>query len=63
MPELEREVLRLKFEDGLSYKEMSAVTGKSVSHVGVLLHTALKRIRDALQKSGEPDLQAAGSSK
>src|SRR5205807_7154381 len=39
-----RELIRLKFDDELSYKEISARTGLTVGHVGYLLHHALKAI-------------------
>jgi RNA polymerase sigma-70 factor (ECF subfamily) len=45
LPPNQREVVHLKFEGGLSYKEISAVTGLSVSNVGFLLHTAIRAIR------------------
>jgi RNA polymerase sigma factor (sigma-70 family) len=45
LPPNQREVVHLKFESGLSYKEISAVTGLSVSNVGFLLHTAVRAIR------------------
>src|SRR5215467_6239711 len=45
LPPNQREVVHLKFESGLSYKEISAVTGLSVSNVGFLLHTAVRVIR------------------
>jgi len=41
----QREVVRLKFQGGLSYKEISQVTGLSVSNVGFLLHQAIRVIR------------------
>ncbi len=47
-----RELVRLKFNDGLSYKEMSLRTGLSVGHVGYLLHHALKAIASELAKNG-----------
>lgn len=43
-----QEVLRLKFEEELSYKEISAITGHSSSYVGVLLHEAIVKLRDRL---------------
>jgi RNA polymerase sigma-70 factor (ECF subfamily) len=45
LPRSQQEVLRLKFQDGLSYLEISEATGHSVSHVGVLVHNGLKAIR------------------
>lgn len=48
LPLNQQEVIRLKFQGGLSYREISRVTGLTVSHVGVLLHTGLKTIRTKL---------------
>ena len=45
LPANQQEVIRLKFQGGLSYREISRVTGLTVSHVGVLIHTGLKSIR------------------
>jgi RNA polymerase sigma factor (sigma-70 family) len=47
-----RELIRLKFNDGLSYKEISTRTGLKVGYVGYLLHHALKAIADELSKNG-----------
>jgi RNA polymerase sigma-70 factor (ECF subfamily) len=47
-----RELVKLKFNENLSYKEMSARTGLTVSHVGYLLHHALKTMADELAKNG-----------
>lgn len=44
----QREVILLKFEQGLSYEEISGVTGLSSGNVGFLLHTGLKRLRTLL---------------
>jgi RNA polymerase sigma factor (sigma-70 family) len=48
----DRELIRLKFNEGLSYKEISAHTGLTVGHVGYLLHHALKAVGDELAKNG-----------
>lgn len=48
LPEKYQEVLRLKFQEELSYQEISEITGHSVSHVGVLLHTAIMNLRGRL---------------
>jgi RNA polymerase sigma-70 factor (ECF subfamily) len=42
----QREVVVLKFQQGLSYEEISRVTGLSNGNVGFLLHNALKRLRE-----------------
>lgn len=52
LPVNQREVIRLKVQDGLSYREISEVTGLSVSNVGFLLHKGLKAIRDGLMLGG-----------
>ena len=48
LPDNQREVIRLKFEQDLSYKEISKATGLAVGNVGFLLHTGLKRLRSLL---------------
>ena len=48
LPLNQREVLRLKFQCDLSYKEISEVTKLSVTNVGFLMHTALKNLRKEL---------------
>lgn len=45
LPVRQQEVLRLRFQDALSYREIATVTGASVSHVGVLLHGAMQTLR------------------
>lgn len=48
LPERQREVIRLKIQGGLSYKEISDLTGLSVGNVGYLLSTGLKLVRNRL---------------
>jgi len=45
LPENQQEVIRLKFQHGLSYKEISSITRLSVSNVGFLIHTGMKALR------------------
>lgn len=45
LPPNQQEVVRLKFQNGFSYKQISRITSLSVSNVGFLLHTAIKRLR------------------
>jgi RNA polymerase sigma factor (sigma-70 family) len=52
LDERSRELVRLKFNEGLSYKEIGARTGLTTSNVGYLLHHALKAIEAELTKSG-----------
>ncbi|MBI2435591.1 MAG: sigma-70 family RNA polymerase sigma factor [Candidatus Hydrogenedentes bacterium] len=54
----QQEVFRLKFQDQLSYKEISEVTGVSVNHVRYLIHTSLKHMRQALEGSLDLPAQA-----
>lgn len=48
LPPHQQEVVQLRFQGGLSYREISEVTGLSVSNVGFLLHMAIKRVRELL---------------
>ncbi len=49
LPKNQQEVVRLKFQNGLSYQEISKVTKLTVSNVGFLIHTSIKRIRQQLK--------------
>ena len=48
LPPRQREVVRLKFQEGLSYAEIANVTHQTRATVGWLLHEAMKRLRDAM---------------
>lgn len=50
LPPNQKEVIRLKFQGDMSYKEISEVTSLSVSNVGFLMHTGLKRMRHMLSQ-------------
>lgn len=52
LPERQQEVIRLKFQGGLSYKEIANVMNLTVNHVGVLIHTGLKALREQLAAAG-----------
>ena len=45
LPKNQREVIYLKFQSDLSYKEISDITKLSVSNVGFLIHTAVRAVR------------------
>ena len=45
LPVKQQEVIRLKFQNGFSYKEISRITEHSVTNVGFLIHTAVQRLR------------------
>jgi len=49
LPDNQQEVIRLKFQNELSYREISEVTGLSVSNVGFLLHVGIKRLRELMK--------------
>ena len=51
LPANQQEVVRLKFQDGLSYRDIAEITGLTSSNVGYLLHVALKRLREQLAVS------------
>src|SRR3954467_3682833 len=44
LPPNQQEVVRLKFQSGFSYKEISRITDLSVTNVGFLLPTAVARL-------------------
>ncbi len=52
LDERSRELVRLKFHDELSYKEIAARTGLTSGNVGFILHHALKTIAVELAKTG-----------
>ena len=45
LPPRQQELLQLKFQNDLSYQEISEITELSVSNVGVTIHNALKTLR------------------
>ena len=45
LPPNQQEVVRLKFQNGFSYKEISEITALSIGNVGFLIHTAVTRLR------------------
>ncbi len=48
LPPRQQEVVWLRFQGGLSYRQIADVTRHSVSHVGVLLHEAMTTLRARL---------------
>ncbi|WP_069962027.1 RNA polymerase sigma factor [Lacunisphaera limnophila] len=48
LPHNQQEVVRLKFQNGFSYQEISRITSLSVTNVGFILHTAIKRLRQEM---------------
>ena len=52
LPEKDRELVELKYEENLKYKEISKRTGLSVGNVGYRLHHILKGLAEALRRVG-----------
>jgi RNA polymerase sigma factor (sigma-70 family) len=52
LDERSRELVGLKFNDNLSYKQISERTGLKIGHVGYLLHHALKTMAAELARNG-----------
>ena len=50
LPARQQEVIQLKFQNDLSYGQIAAIMKTTANNVGVLLHTALKNLR---QRYGE----------
>jgi RNA polymerase sigma factor (sigma-70 family) len=48
----EREVLVLRLQEGMSYKEIAAVLNRSEGYVGTLIHTATKKMSQSLRQAG-----------
>jgi RNA polymerase sigma-70 factor (ECF subfamily) len=48
LPRNQQECIRLKFQSGLSYKQISDVTNLTATNVGFLIHTGLKTLRQRL---------------
>jgi len=55
----QQEVIRLKFQAGLSYREISEATGLSVTNVGYLIHTAIQRLRAQMAEPAEAVARSA----
>ena len=53
LPHNQQEVVRLKFQNGFSYQEISRITSLSVTNVGFILHTAIKALRQEM--TAQPD--------
>jgi RNA polymerase sigma factor (sigma-70 family) len=49
LPARQQEVIRLKIQDGLSYREISRITRLSETNVGYLIHVGLKTLRERVK--------------
>ena len=52
LPPYQQEVLRLRFQNGFSYKQIAGITGLTVTNVGFLIHTGIQRLRRRFQVDG-----------
>ncbi len=48
LPDKQREAIRLKFQNGLSYRQISRVMDLTTSYVGYLIHAGLNAVREQL---------------
>lgn len=48
----QEEIVRLKFQNGFSYKQIAGITGLTVSNVGFILHVAMRTLREKFQAAG-----------
>jgi len=58
LPEKDRELVLLKYEEDLKYREISERTGLSVGNVGYRLHHVLKGLAEALRRVGVEQAEA-----
>ncbi|QEG38097.1 RNA polymerase sigma factor [Roseimaritima ulvae] len=52
LDDTDRQLVHLKYFEGLKYREISATTGLSVGNVGYRLHHILKQLADKLRSQG-----------
>lgn len=48
----EQQVLLLRIQEGLSYREISLVTGRTEGNIGCILHHAVQKVSASLKKAG-----------
>ena len=53
LPDRQQEGLVLKFQSGLSYREIAGVLNISVTNVGFLIHTAIRALRERMGSDDE----------
>lgn len=52
LPMREQQVLLLRLQEGLSYKEIAEITGRSQGNVGNILHHAVQKLSAKLREAG-----------
>lgn len=60
LPANQQEVIRLKFQNGLKYKQIAEVTGLTVANVGFLIHKGVQSLRERAQRM-EAEMESRGS--
>ncbi len=53
LPPRQQEMLQLKFQNDLSYQEIAEITKTTANSVGVLIHTALKTLRERYREKAK----------
>ncbi len=53
LPPRQQEVLQLKFQNNLSYEQIAEITKTTANCVGVLIHTALKTLRQRYREASK----------
>ena len=53
LPPRQQEVIQLKFQNDLSYQQIAEITKTTANNVGVLIHTALKTLRQRYGKASK----------
>lgn len=53
LPNLQQQVIILKFVNGLANEEISEITGKNLGTLRVIQHRALSRLKELLEKRGK----------
>jgi RNA polymerase sigma-70 factor (ECF subfamily) len=54
LTENQREVIILKFQQDLSYREIQTITGLTTGNIGFLIHTGIKRLQEILPDDLRP---------
>lgn len=62
LPANQQDVVRLRFQQNLSYREIATITGVSTGQVGFLLHEAMRRLRAQLEQRRRTEINQGGLS-
>jgi RNA polymerase sigma factor (sigma-70 family) len=61
LPARQQEIVRLKFQAGMSYKQIGDVMNLTATNVGFILHTAIKSLRERLGNDSDNPVMSHGS--